>query len=60
MNTRMWNHPITTSQVSQLKEWGYIEIPCISKTLMCKDVGLGAMAEPETIVDSVKKYLSEC
>lgn len=57
MNTRMWDHPITASQVTQLKSWGYIEIPCIAKTLMCKDVGMGAMAEPETIVEIVKKII---
>jgi phosphopantothenoylcysteine decarboxylase len=57
MNTRMWTHPITAVHIEQLKSWGFIEIPCISKTLMCKDVGMGAMAEPETIVEVVKHYM---
>ena len=57
MNTCMWNHPITQPQVDVLKSWGFIEIPCIEKVLMCKDVGKGAMAEPETIVEEVMKLL---
>lgn len=50
MNTRMWEHPVTATQISALKSWGYIEVPCIAKTLMCGDTGLGAMAELNTIV----------
>lgn len=53
MNTRMWEHPITSTQVEILKSWGYQEIPCISKTLMCGDTGTGAMAEVETIIQTV-------
>ncbi|XP_029143047.1 phosphopantothenoylcysteine decarboxylase-like, partial [Protobothrops mucrosquamatus] len=37
MNTLMWEHPITARQVGQLKEFGYIEIPCIVKKLVCGD-----------------------
>ena len=53
MNTLMWEHPVTNDQVERLKKWGYVEIPCIEKVLMCKDKGKGAMAEPQTIVNSV-------
>lgn len=44
MNTRMYDHPLTAEQVEKLKSWGYIEVPTISKTLMCGDTGNGAMA----------------
>lgn len=54
MNTRMWEHPITSKQIAILKEWHYEEIPPISKTLMCGDTGVGAMAEVETIVERIK------
>ncbi|KAM4733680.1 phosphopantothenoylcysteine decarboxylase [Anableps anableps] len=57
MNTAMWLHPITAQQVSRLKEFGYAEIPCISKKLVCGDEGKGAMAEVSTIVSAVRKYL---
>lgn len=40
MNTAMWNHPITAQQVATLKSFGYIEIPCISKKLVCGDEGI--------------------
>ena len=59
MNTSMWNHPITAQQIAILKSWGYIEIPCISKTLMCGDQGLGAMAEISSIVDKVNELLKK-
>lgn len=51
MNTKMYEHPLTSQQISLLKSWGYKEIPVISKTLMCGDTGPGAMAEVGTIVD---------
>ncbi|XP_077905414.1 phosphopantothenoylcysteine decarboxylase isoform X4 [Ictidomys tridecemlineatus] len=45
--------------VDQLKAFGYVEIPCVDKKLVCGDQGLGAMAEVETIVDKVKEVLSQ-
>ena len=39
MNTAMWEHPITAQQVEQLKSFGYVEIPCIVKKLVCGDEG---------------------
>ncbi|KAK2103372.1 hypothetical protein P7K49_017228 [Saguinus oedipus] len=57
MNTAMWEHPITAQQVDQLKAFGYVEIPCVAKKLVCGDKGMGAMAEVGTIVDKVKEVL---
>ncbi|XP_064169775.1 phosphopantothenoylcysteine decarboxylase isoform X3 [Anguilla rostrata] len=57
MNTAMWQHPITAKQVAVLKEFGYVEVPCIAKKLVCGDEGKGAMAEVSTIIDVVKEYL---
>uniref|UniRef100_A0A8D2J364 Phosphopantothenoylcysteine decarboxylase n=1 Tax=Varanus komodoensis TaxID=61221 RepID=A0A8D2J364_VARKO len=37
MNTAMWEHPISAQQVRQLKGFGYLEIPCIVKKLVCGD-----------------------
>ncbi|NXN08534.1 COAC decarboxylase, partial [Indicator maculatus] len=39
MNTAMWQHPITAQQVEQLKAFGYTEIPCVVKKLVCGDEG---------------------
>lgn len=60
MNTAMWEHPITAQQVGQLKAFGYTEIPCVVKKLVCGDQGLGAMAEVDTIVDKVRETLGVC
>ncbi|XP_060709622.1 phosphopantothenoylcysteine decarboxylase isoform X3 [Hemiscyllium ocellatum] len=59
MNTVMWEHPITATQVQTLKSFGYIEVPCIVKTLVCGDKGYGAMAEISTIVEKVKECLEQ-
>lgn len=59
MNTAMWEHPITAQQVEQLKGFGYVEIPCIVKKLVCGDKGRGAMAEVSTIVGKVMEILAE-
>lgn len=56
MNTAMWHHPITAQQVARLTEFGYVEIPCISKKLVCGDEGKGAMAEVSTIVSIISQY----
>ncbi|XP_067871523.1 phosphopantothenoylcysteine decarboxylase isoform X2 [Heterodontus francisci] len=39
MNTAMWEHPITATQIQILKSFGYIEVPCIVKKLVCGDEG---------------------
>lgn len=39
MNTAMWQHPITAQQIARLVEFGYVEVPCISKKLVCGDEG---------------------
>uniref|UniRef100_UPI00398E3FDC phosphopantothenoylcysteine decarboxylase isoform X2 n=1 Tax=Pristiophorus japonicus TaxID=55135 RepID=UPI00398E3FDC len=59
MNTVMWEHPITATQIQTLKSFGYIEVPCISKKLVCGDEGYGAMAEVSTIVDKVQECLEQ-
>nr|XP_013049613.1 phosphopantothenoylcysteine decarboxylase isoform X2 [Anser cygnoides] len=59
MNTAMWEHPITAQQVEQLKGFGYTEIPCVVKKLVCGDEGRGAMAEVWTIAESVRRIVEE-
>lgn len=56
MNTRMWTHPITAQQIKTLKEWGHQEIPCIEKTLICGDTGVGAMAK----IDDIVRIVMDC
>ncbi|XP_044258507.1 phosphopantothenoylcysteine decarboxylase [Tribolium madens] len=56
MNTKMFQHPLTATQISTLISWGYIEVPVIEKTLMCGDTGAGAMAEVVTIVEVIQNF----
>lgn len=58
MNTLMWEHPETSRQLNRLKASQAARvIDVISKTLVCKDIGRGAMAEPELIVRTVVRVL---
>ncbi|XP_069837815.1 phosphopantothenoylcysteine decarboxylase isoform X2 [Dendropsophus ebraccatus] len=59
MNTAMWDHPITAEQIQRLRSFGYLEIECVEKALMCGDKGLGAMAEVGTILEKVKEVLTK-
>ena len=58
MNTEMYNHPLTEIQLNNIQSFGIIVIPSISKKLMCGDIGVGAMAEVETIWDSISEKLT--
>lgn len=51
MNTKMYQHPLTATQIATLKSWGYLEVPAIEKLLICGDIGPGGMAEVSTIVE---------
>ncbi|KAJ2608226.1 Phosphopantothenoylcysteine decarboxylase [Coemansia sp. RSA 1365] len=58
MNPMMWEHPITTSQISTLETQGFRIVSPISKSLACGDVGMGAMAEPEVIATEVVSQIA--
>ena len=58
MNTYMWEHPITNEQIQKLKSWGYFILEPIIKKLACHDVGKGAMASVDDVVDMVNIYLN--
>lgn len=53
MNTMMWEHPVTAQQLGVLQGWGYELVGPVSKKMMCGDVGNGAMAEVQDIVEYV-------
>lgn len=56
MNTYMWEHPVTQKHIDQISEWYDLRIAQpIEKTLVCGDVGLGAMANIDDIVKLVKE-----
>lgn len=45
MNTVMWEHPITETQLETLQFWGVKVVQPQEKTLACGDTGIGAMAD---------------
>ena len=55
MNTRMWQHPATQSNVQRLLEWGCQVIPPISGRLACTDQGDGRMPEPDEILQELAR-----
>ncbi|RUS16904.1 LOW QUALITY PROTEIN: flavo protein [Endogone sp. FLAS-F59071] len=60
MNTNMWEHPFTAKHLSVLTEaLGFRIVAPIQKLLACGDLGIGAMAEPETIVKYMRQVLAE-
>ena len=56
-NTNMLKNPITQASLKMLKLCNYEIISSITKELVCKDVGDGAMAEPADIFDVTCKEL---
>lgn len=60
MNTFMYKHPVTGKHLRVLTdEYQYRVVDCVEKLLICGDVGMGAMADVDTIVNVVKQFLSE-
>ncbi len=59
MNTKMWEHPLTAEQLKKLGEWYPLSVvQPIAKKLACGDYGLGAMADLDTIVQTVQDVIN--
>lgn len=54
MNTKMYENPLTQRNLSILKEVGYEEIEPRSSLLACGDLGRGALAELDTIIEHIE------
>ncbi|KAG1442567.1 hypothetical protein G6F56_011012 [Rhizopus delemar] len=60
MNTSMWTHPFTARHLDVLTTVLKFQIvQPISKKLACGDTGMGAMAEPQFIVDYTLSLLNK-
>lgn len=57
MNTNMWRHPATQSNVAVLRERGVYVVEPGAGELACGVYGSGRMADPESIVAEVKYRL---
>ena len=55
MNVRMWQHPATERNVSQLKADGLLVIDPDEGEMACGEYGPGRLPEPQAIVDFLEK-----
>ncbi|MDP2358408.1 MAG: bifunctional phosphopantothenoylcysteine decarboxylase/phosphopantothenate--cysteine ligase CoaBC [Beijerinckiaceae bacterium] len=57
MNVRMWTHPATARNVTQLRKDGVLFVGPDDGEMACGEYGPGRMAEPLEIVDAVEAAL---
>ena len=55
MNTKMYENPVVQRNIKTLKELGYLFAEPKESLLACGDLGKGALADIDVIVDAVKK-----
>ena len=58
MNPRMWANRIVQANVAKLKEFGFEFLDPAEGRTACAEVGVGRMAEPDTIIEAVVRRLS--
>ncbi|WP_294367573.1 bifunctional phosphopantothenoylcysteine decarboxylase/phosphopantothenate--cysteine ligase CoaBC [uncultured Clostridium sp.] len=59
MNTNMYQNPIVQNNISKLKDFGYKFIEPASGRLACGDIGIGKLADVNTIVEKVIEELKD-
>ena len=59
MNTKMYNHPATQTNLKPLESYGYGIISPKESLLACGDFGSGALADLEIIIERIKETLNE-
>lgn len=59
MNTNMYQNPIVQNNISKLKDFGYKFIEPASGRLACGDIGIGKLADVNTIVERVIEELED-
>ncbi|MBE6032273.1 MAG: bifunctional phosphopantothenoylcysteine decarboxylase/phosphopantothenate--cysteine ligase CoaBC [Clostridiales bacterium] len=57
MNTAMYENPITQANIQKLKDLGYLFTEPKEAMLACGDLGKGALADVETILEDIHKIL---
>lgn len=59
MNTNMYQNPIVQNNISKLKDFGYKFIEPAIGRLACGDIGIGKLADVNTIVERVIEELED-
>lgn len=57
MNTDMWTHPVTATQLAIITGWGVSIVDPVEKVLACGDLGVGGLAPITDIIQRVKEEL---
>jgi phosphopantothenoylcysteine decarboxylase/phosphopantothenoylcysteine decarboxylase/phosphopantothenate--cysteine ligase len=58
MNTAMYENPITQDNLAKLAKYGYLFVEPKESRLACGDLGKGALADVDVIVDRVTELLA--
>lgn len=58
MNTAMWEHPATQSNIQRIREYGITIVEPTVGELACKTLGPGRLAPLEDILDAIKGLMS--
>lgn len=59
MNTKMYENPLTKKNLDTLHDLGYQEILPKSGLLVCGDIGRGALADIDDIIESIDNALTK-
>ena len=59
MNTKMYDHPATQTNLKTLETYGYKLISPKESLLACGDYGRGALADLDIILEKIKETLNE-
>jgi phosphopantothenoylcysteine decarboxylase/phosphopantothenoylcysteine decarboxylase/phosphopantothenate--cysteine ligase len=59
MNTNMYENPIVQGNIEKLRNYGYVFIEPREARLACGDLGKGALADIQEIINTVEKRLGE-
>ena len=59
MNTKMFTHPATQTNLKTLESYGYEIISPKESLLACGDFGSGALSDLEIIIERIKETLNE-
>jgi len=58
MHTEMWEHPATQANIERIAGFGYTLVAPQEGALAGGDVGMGRLAEPETIAEAVSNVVA--
>ena len=59
MNHKMWDHPATQENLTTLKDRGVLTIGPTEGDMACGEYGMGRMAEPADILNSIRSFFFE-